>query len=266
MGTRIEVAAATRKGSASTINEDAIGIGGWAIWGGEPAIPSPCWTGETLLADGGAPATFVVADGLGSLPGAQQGSMTAAERTSRPGINGPAELHTALAEAHQRIRDLQAASLDMEMGATVAGVTVTSLGSVVCFNVGDSRVYFTNGDILVQASRDDVEWLPFSTRASLTKWLGQAGSDDSRPWTRRLEPSIYRRLLVCTDGLYNAVETEVLQSVMCDPTPQPAARVVERLMAIAGRPVDDSTAVVIQVAAADDSGTGDSGRRRSWWR
>lgn len=265
-GTRVEMAAATRRGSASLINEDAIGAGGWALWGGEQATESPCWTSETLLVAGAAPVTFVVADGLGGLPGAQQGSLTVAECASRPGIGGPDDLHAVLDEAHRRILGLQEASMDLDMGATVAGVTVTPLGSVVCFNLGDSRVYFTNGDTLVQASRDDVERLPFSTRASLTKWLGQQGSDIDRPWTRRLDPGPQHRLLVCTDGLYDAVEADVLQAIMCDPTAQSASRMVESLMAIAGRTEDDSTAIVVQVLP-DEGDDADARRaRHKWWR
>lgn len=264
--TKVEVAAATRRGSSSLINEDAIGVGGWALWGGEQVTASPCWTHETLLTAGAAPITFVVADGLGGLPGAQQGSLTVAECASRPGIGGPEDLRAALGEAHQRILGLQAASLNMEMGATVAGVTVTPLGSVVCFNVGDSRVYFANGDTLVQATRDDAERLPFSTRASLTKWLGQPGAEVDRPWTRRLEPNPHHhRLLVCTDGLYSAVESEELQAVMCDPTVQSASRMVERLMAISGQTTDDSTVVVVQVLPYEESEGQPRRGRHKWW-
>lgn len=263
---RVEAAAATRKGSMSVCNEDAIGVGGWAIWGGGQGDRSPCWTSETMLAPGAAPVTFVVADGLGGLPGAQQGSLIVAECASRPGIGGPDALQAVLDEAHQRILELRAASMDLDVGATVAGVTVTPLGSIVCFNVGDSRVYFTKNDILVEASRDDAERLPFSTRASLTKWLGQPGEGIGRPWTRRLEPSGHHRLLVCTDGIYAAVDAETLQETVCDPAPRTASEIAERVMVAAGESSDDATLVIVQVTPVGDSEPATGGRRRGWWR
>ena len=253
MAVKIELAAVTRRGQAGVTNEDAVGVNGWALWATEPPA-TPTLSPAALILDLGTSrhSSFVVADGLGGLLGAQQASLVVAESLSGQDIRDWASLTASLNRAHRRLLEIQRARPEVgEMGAAFAGVTVDASGAVACFNVGDCRVYFANAGTLVQASRDDTEPIAFTSRSRLTRWVGQAGVDQLEPYVRRLEPAQVRRILVCSDGLYTSAGIDALEATLCDPNAQTSQALAQRLLDSAGGATDDASAVVLQVIVSE---------------
>lgn len=253
-GVTVAMAACTVWGHERRTNEDAIGVNGWVLWGRHPgAYPAAPSAELVLYPSAGHPATFTVADGRGGVLGAQQASLLVAEESSSGDAALGPDPAAVLEQIHRDLLRLQQATPEFgEMGSTVAGVTVRPDGRIVCFNVGDSRVYFTSSGTLVQASRDDAKLLPFSTRTRLTKWIGQPDLPSLSPWVRTLDPVPDRHLLICTDGFYNAVtDHDALYRIMADPSITRPSELIVRLGQAASRPVDDASLIVVHVLVSD---------------
>lgn len=246
----VVMAAGTRRGTRGELNQDVVGLNGWALHADASGALFPPWRpGElTLQLAGGNHAVFVVADGVGSAPESHTASLLVAEAASRPVVaTARAQLREELEAAHRRIlaiaEDRPAA---VGIGSTVAGLIVQSDGTLGRFNLGDSRIYFTNVGSLVNGSRDDREQIAFSTRRRLSAWVGQPGLDSLPLYTESMLPVTDRRVLLCSDGLYESVDEQTMQSLVLDPRLGPA-EIVQRLLDAAGEPPDDATAVLVHI-------------------
>lgn len=250
MTLQVAMAAASRHGQGRPVNEDALGVNGWAIWSNEGARSFPSTRDQHFITDVSPlqTITFAVADGLGGVPGAQQASLLAVEAITGASLPDAKSLADVLTGLQATLRELQGRNPQVaSMGAVAAGVTLFADGSAVCFNVGDARAYYTHVGSLLQASRDDVELMPFATRSRLTKWLGQPELDSIEPWRHELPPSDQRWILLCTDGLYSSVPDETLQEIMVDRSLlSPVAR-LQRLVSAAGSTTDDASLMVIHL-------------------
>ncbi len=216
---------------------------------------------------------FLVADGMGGHDAGDMASLIVVNQfralTGRPWLD-VAGLHAAVEAADAQIRGLPSAT-DARPGTTLTGVGLTQQGGTPCwlvFNVGDSRTYRFSERGLEQISVDhsQVQELIDAGRLSaddpgaakgrnvitraigvgephppvLDKWLLVAAPGD--------------RMLVCTDGLTDAVSDEVIAQVLlryADPGAA-ACQLVELALDAGGR--DNITCVVVD--AADVRGHG----------
>lgn len=250
----VRMAAGARRGQEALVNEDAIGINGWAIRCEALAVFPPWGTQDLEMSPTAqAPCVFVVADGVGGLVGSHEASLLVAEAASRPSLaTANAFVDKGLNGIHRQLRAIQAEQpLFGKMGSTVVGVAVLASGHTVCFNVGDSRMYVTNAGSLVQASRDDLDSVPFVRQTRLGAWLGHWEQETVSPWIRRLEAVRERRVLLCSDGLFRGISEQVLQDVLCDFSLTPNAAVT-RLFDSLGEPADDATAVVVEIQVSEE--------------
>lgn len=246
----VVISCGTRRGVHSDINQDVIGLNGWVLHADSFAVFPPWSNRELALQVGNEPVVIVVADGIGGIAESHTASLIVAEESSRPAaISSSNALAETLNAAHRRIRaiadDRPAAH---SIGSTVVGLRVGSNGLLVRFNLGDSRFYFTNADTLVQGAREDREPLAFSTRKRLSRWIGQPEVDVIEPFFERMEPVDERRVLLCSDGLAEAVDEPTMQAIVCNPRLGPAAVVQQLLDAAGDTPDDDVTAVVVHVS------------------
>jgi protein serine/threonine phosphatase len=143
----------------------------------------------------------------------------------------------------------------------VAGVALARYAGTPCwlvFNIGDSRVYLMRSGELRQISVDHSvgSHSGKGDRPRLTRALGAGlGSPVADQWLIRAR--VGDRMLVCTDGLSNAVEREQLAAAMVgDDDPQETVqRLLDEALAAGGRD-NVSLAVVdclevIQVAGGE---------------
>jgi serine/threonine protein phosphatase PrpC len=175
---------------------------------------------------------YVVADGLGGLPGGEVASRIAAESlvvalASLPRDESlPAEIRDAIAGAHAAVRKAGTAEPRLTgMGTTVV-LAVGAAGDWVIAHVGDSRAYLLGdgrfrrlttdhnvaAELVARSQIGEAEARHHPGRNVVTRTLG-AGS--------RFEPEISRfprrngdRLLLCTDGLTTVLDDDGIGRVL----------------------------------------------------
>jgi protein phosphatase len=178
---------------------------------------------------------FILADGMGGGPGGEVASSLAA--TTAYDVlkrllvdHGPEEgrgriLADALAAAHSAIfkRTLADPSL-AGMGTTLELVVVEG-GDVFLCHVGDSRIYLLRKGVLRQITTDDnyaavltasgeipLDRIPPAFRHILTQVVG--ASDELIPEIRHLSVEAGDFLLMCSDGLNEALPDGTIREIM----------------------------------------------------
>jgi protein phosphatase len=220
---------------------------------------------------------FVIADGMGGHPDGEIAAAIAVSAVQRfyaePGRTWPADaagpiddprafLVAAVKHAHARIRAEAGPTIPgkRSMGTTIAVVHAERSGFCVA-HVGDSRVYRMrdralellthdhtrmNEYLRLGASRESALMMPDHT--SLSRALGtrervdvDVRMEDARPGDT---------LLLCTDGLSNAVSDAEIARVLAGRSDVEAT--AEALLGIAGArgAQDDATCIVLRWAAA----------------
>jgi protein phosphatase len=250
--TQVALACRTRKGGEHSLNEDAIGFCGWTLSGESPDL-FPAWRSLDFGLVGGQRAVITVADGVGGRHSSHVASRLVAERTSRAEVAAKqSAVGVVVNQAHQELLDLGRANPELVgMGTTVVGVILFADGEVGYFNVGDSRLYYTNVGTLVLATEDDIEDVPLAyNRTRLRAWVGREELARLDPKANRMKADGYRRLLLCSDGLYQGVPSpNWLERLVCDRKLTPADVVAQLFEATKGA-ADDVTAVVVDIWAA----------------
>jgi protein phosphatase len=130
---------------------------------------------------------------------------------------------TAVSLANRRINKLAEDHDDyLGMGTTVV-CALLSDGHLIAAHVGDSRLYISNENELIQLTQDD-SWAaiilgsnevtsgPHATRHVLTNVLGARPDTEVHLLERQLSGS--ETLLLCSDGLHGSVPHETLRGVM----------------------------------------------------
>jgi serine/threonine protein phosphatase PrpC len=180
---------------------------------------------------------LAVADGLGGLQRGDVASRLALDTfdaafAADRSISG---LLTAGREANRAVWQ-QANGQDATMGTTLAALALTSDGAAVVLHVGDSRLYRFRAGRLEQLTHDhtviadlirggelseeDAHTHPY--RHVLTRAIGVAPEVDIDYAGVTCEPG--DRLLLCTDGLFNALSPDQLNIVLAsDAEPQKSA-------------------------------------------
>lgn len=242
----ISAAAVTHPGRVRTINEDSLLVT------------------ERLLA---------VADGLGGHAAGELASRLAVERmrtlAQRPEMTLD-DVSAAIADANAII--LHAGEERPEhagMGTTLCGMAVVRVGGsqhCLVFNVGDSRVYrCVDGELWqVTVDHSTVEelraagWISRQAmrqhpdRNIVTRNLGSDPAPTPDLWV--YPPNTRERYVVCSDGLTNEVDEQMIARVLDDHgEPGPAASaLLEAALAAGGR---DNVAVIV-VNLESSSGPG----------
>jgi serine/threonine protein phosphatase PrpC len=239
---------------------------------------------------GAHPPVFVVADGIGSHGAGDLASHQAVQALLALAAHQPvtAEMfNRALADARARIARIPAPEGDRPPGTTITGVIVTHFQGVPCWmvvNLGDSRTYRLDAAGLHQISVDHsiaqklIDSGVVSQSAPrpmpLRNMLSRAvfGEIEHSPDVWRLPIEFGDRMLVCSDGLWSAVDDSTIRRVLQTMRdPQAAADALVDTATHAGGS-DDVTVVVVDAAARRDSArqrddnVGFPGDQRPRWR
>ncbi len=211
----VAVSALSHPGLLRDRNEDSLVIGPWTLCATVTESP------QTLLFALGTPLVVAVADGLGGHPGGDVASALVVRRIASlgPALSSEDAIRGALSACNRAVFEAAGGTDGGEltaMGTTIAGVVVQP-GSLLAFNVGDSRVFAASRDGLRQLSVDDSPPLEPGQRTTslVTQCLG--GS----PHYRAIRPHVQAeplspgdRYLICTDGLSDPLTTDVMDQVM----------------------------------------------------
>ncbi|MFJ9820654.1 PP2C family protein-serine/threonine phosphatase [Streptomyces sp. NPDC101151] len=243
----VAVTALSHPGLLRERNEDSLVVGPWTLCATVTESP------QTLFFPLGAPLVVAVADGLGGHPGGDVASALVVRRiaSAGPALSSEDAVRDTLSACNRAV--YQAAGGDegselAAMGTTVAGIVVQP-GSLLVFNVGDSRVLEASPDGLRQLSVDDSPPLEPGQRTTsiVTQCLG--GSPTYRPIRPHVAAAPLApgdRYLICTDGLTDPVLTEVLEEVLRESDDNRAAFELWKAAIAAGGP-DNITLAVVRV-------------------
>ncbi len=216
---------------------------------------------SVLIAEG----VFAVADGMGGHRGGEVASTAALEAfNAAVGAGGTAQaLVDGVNAANSAVYELSSTDARLAgMGTTLVALAAVAEGGaehVAVINIGDSRVYLLSGDELVQISEDHslVETMVRTGQLSaeeasvhprrnvLTRALGIEPAVEVDGWM--VQPRSGDRFLLCSDGLFNELDSDEITSVLRQlPDPSEAAFQLVRLANEAGGR-DNISAVVIDV-------------------
>lgn len=217
--------------------------------------------------EGGWPAIFVVADGMGGHRNGALASHTAVDyvlphlRQSLPATNDPEQIKTLLADALQKtnIRVYTTSLENPENAGMGTTLTLMVLYPHSCYvaHIGDSRCYLLRGRTLEQLTEDDTyvgqmvasgtldesEITTHPKRHVLTQALG---------YPEYIEPHITHvdlipkdRYLLSSDGLHGVLTDELIQKALrhAETPEEVASSLIEQTLQ-AGAP-DNVTAVVV---------------------
>jgi serine/threonine protein phosphatase PrpC len=179
---------------------------------------------STLCCDG----LVAVADGMGGHPGGEIASSLAVAVVEAAFTGRSAdELEAAARAANRAVFERAAADEQLDgSGTTLCAVGLTNGGDLAVVNVGDSRAYlFRNGSLqrltddhsitgeLVQRGElTEREAADHPLHGILTRALGVAKTVEVDTVVRSAHAG--DRLLVCSDGLFNEVPEQVMQSLL----------------------------------------------------
>jgi PPM family protein phosphatase len=206
---------------------------------------------------------FAVADGLGGLSMGDVASRMALDTVDMAlrGQSTAAALRAAGQEANEAVWRY-ANGHDTAIGTTITALAVTDEAGALALHVGDSRLYrlrhgrleqltedhTVTADLVRTGALDQRDAGSHPHRHVLTRAIGVAPTVDLDETAVALE--VGDRLLLCTDGLFQAFETaqagELARVLAEEGEPQACAdNLVSR--AVAGGTTDNATAVVIDV-------------------
>lgn len=207
--------------------------------------------------------TAIVADGMGGLSGGAQISSYAVsaflEMQKNRDPNVPLNLH--LAQSLRTINNTVVSS-GMKGGTTCAAVMCLPVGLYWC-TAGDSRIYLARDGSLT-ALNEDTDYLNRLIDQVISGELSyeEAGSDEKKDALAQYigcksgvnpdvnsKPFVPRKgdkILICSDGVYNALPASELLAALAAPASE-AAEVIETRVLSKGYPNQDNfTAIVLE--------------------
>jgi protein phosphatase len=205
----------------------------------------------------------VVADGMGGHPGGELASAITVGLVEAA-FTGQSlgELQASVRAANRAIWDRAATSSELEgMGTTICAAGLTDDGRIAIVNVGDSRAYMLRDGLLTQLTHDhsvtaelvrrgelsEEEAPEHPHRSVLTRALGVAPDVDLDSTTH---PTVEGdRILLCSDGLFNEVPADRIESLMMATEDITGAADVLVEMAISRGGRDNVSVVVAQISA-----------------
>src|SRR5690348_653619 len=214
-----------------------------------PAVAGPALAAAT---------TPVEADGQGGANGANETRETQETTPEQPALTEA--LAHAVEAANRQVREL-AHTLGQATGTTLTAVAISGQRAALA-HLGDSRAYLLRGDVMVQLTEDhsvlarlqsvDHPLLSdpdiFVPRSMLYRSLGQEDEIGADTLDFTIAPG--DRLLLCSDGLWDEVDSQEIAQALADASAPVAC--AERLVALANAAGghDNSTALVVFVRAS----------------
>ena len=244
----VAVTALSHPGLVRQGNEDSLVVGPWTLCATVTESP------QTMVFPIGTPLVVAVADGLGGHPGGEVASALVVRRLASigPALSSEDDVRDVLSACNRAVYEAAGGDAGGElaaMGTTVAGAVVRP-GSLLVFNVGDSRVFASSSDGLRQVSVDDSPPLEPGQRTTslVTQCLGGSRAYRAiRPHVTVETLSPGYRCLICTDGLTDPVSEDVLGGVLREHDDGRAAFELWKAAISAGGP-DNITLAVVRIA------------------
>jgi PPM family protein phosphatase len=195
---------------------------------------------------------LIVADGVGGYDFGEVASRTAVEYMIRHGsaMVDAASCEAAVKRAQQYLFEtMRQDPALVGMGTTIVGLALKE-NRAIWFNAGDSRAYLYRENIgLSQISTDHIpqnDLSEFGHRSHmLTQWLGgRDEEDDVWPAVGSLDLQPGDRLLICSDGLTDALDDEPIEHFLSHArTPEEAVQAMVETVLGLGAP-DNVTIIV----------------------
>src|SRR5215470_9103957 len=223
---------------------------------------------------------FIVADGMGGHAAGEVASEMAVQ-TIEQELDGLKDLDDstgdrlgqALRKANRNIHERTITEVDKQGMGTTASVLLIFDRKYLIGQVGDSRVYLLRDGALHQLTKDhsyvqeqvdagfltpeQARYHPYSN--VITRCVG--ASPDVQPDTYKGDVKIGDLFLVASDGLTGMVDDRRLQILLMSRA-EPERKVYSLIQEANGRGgLDNITAIVVQVAADEDGGSGPTGIR-----
>jgi PPM family protein phosphatase len=229
----ISATVVTHPGLIRSRNEDSV------------LIPGFCSTGRAIepvtFRSGSSHALYAVIDGMGGHAGGQEASRSVAFYMAE---QVTADVISLLDGANRMLYARMERNLELTgMGATIAGIAFAD-DEPTAFNVGDARAYqYADGYLMLLTTDDRLS----PTSHAVTQSLGGADRLTAiSPHVVRLEPLRSReRLLVCSDGLTEAVAFDDITKAMSEPDPARSASALLHAALRGGAP-DNVTFILIE--------------------
>lgn len=204
----------------------------------------------------------VVADGMGGMASGSFVSGWTVRRMLEAEIgSGQTPVYQQLTEAARRISGEIAAG-GSRGGSTMAAVFLDRSGVHIC-SVGDSRVYLQRGGVLTQLTEDGdymnvllgrvingeltmVQAAEDSEKDSLTQFMGGGVNIQPDVNVIPIRPQAGDRLLICSDGVYNALSDKTLMQSLTLTAAGAAEDIMGRVLARGFSNQDNLTAAVLE--------------------
>ena len=199
----VSIAAATC--AQSDVNDDVIGVNGWALSGLRPAV----YTSRRALNE---PEAFVVADGIQRGYGGLGAHLVAKEASRADQLTDAYAVRSLVEKLHRQLLaedyfprywGITPDSFRLP-GATVAGARVNPRvtdGGLLLFNVGDAAIFYSaDGQRVSQQSITDR-----TDSGMLTQAIGGGPPGEPDVHLTEFRLAERNRILLCTDGLVDAV-------------------------------------------------------------
>ena len=211
-------------------------------------------------------AAYAIADGMGGHAGGKQASAIAIEalkrELDRDGAIDEARVESALVYANAGIQK-EAAEKNWDGMGTTLVLAFLSDGLWHVAHIGDSRAYAIGrdgiyaltrdhslvGELLARGSITQEEARVHPHRNVLTRALGTDG--DPKPEWNRVGADGCGYLLLCSDGLYNMVNPEMIRSIVLTPDISPEDK-ADQLVTEANRRGGLDNVTVILIAGEDE--------------
>lgn len=207
--------------------------------------------------------TAIVADGMGGLEGGAQVSsyVVAAMLDLQMNRDFSVPVHTHLSKALCTVND-NIVNSGMSGGSTAVVVMCLPMGVHWC-TAGDSRVYlFREGNLTVMNEDSDYmnqlieqvisgemtfdEAGEDRKKDSLTQYMGHKGGIVPDVNAKPLTPRHGDKLILCSDGVYNALTEIELAQVLSQPAEEAAAALESMVVSKGYSTQDNFTAVVLE--------------------
>ncbi|GAA1518968.1 protein phosphatase 2C domain-containing protein [Dactylosporangium maewongense] len=212
---------------------------------------------SALVVDG----VYAVADGMGGHAAgdvASELAVAALRRLADLPDRTPQDVHDEIARANA---DILASAVEHPvrtgMGTTVTGLSLVLDGDAerwAVFNVGDSRVYRYDGEVLTQLTVDHTAPQSVTRRRGvITRALGTRPAPPADLWV--LSPVPGERFVVCSDGLpLELTDDEIAAALRAEPVAQAAADLLVHRAVLAGGRDNVTVVVVDHLATGPDAG------------
>lgn len=248
---QLQIVAYSHAGAVRAVNEDAVLVGDLIL---EPSRAEQVHEQRSTAGS----VAIVVADGMGGHRGGAVASRRVVEallESFRGECLDTGQVTAILREVNAQLFSAMETAPDlMGMGSTVAGVLCRGQKALV-FNVGDSRVYRVQDNLLEQLTEDDTRQPvsygePPGTREERSTAITQALGGATRflqisPHVREIRLRVGTVLVVCSDGLFDGVPQETLESAIGDDLDESTRRLTQAAMDAGGR--DNISVVLVRV-------------------